>query len=300
MRWLQIRFEAQQSDVALIETLLEQLGAASVILDDAADQPLLEPLPGETPIWDQVIVTGLFNDHEDDPIDADSLIGFVSAQAPTVRAFYDYLEEQVWERAWMDHYEPIQCGERLWIVPEWLTPPDPSAVNLMLDPGLAFGTGNHASTFLCLQWLDAEPLKGKTVIDYGCGSGILGIAALLLGAEKVYATDIDPQAILATRQNAEINGVADRLWVDLPEQFNQHYPDLCSDVIVANILAGPLAALAPEFGRRSQAGARIVLAGLISEQVEGLQHAYSTWFNLNELATREENWCRLSGTRNSA
>lgn len=297
MRWLQIRFETTKTDVALIENLLENLGAVSVILDDAADQPLLEPLPGETPIWDQVIVTGLFNDDEHNPIDAESLVNFVSAQAPTVRAFHEYIEEQVWERAWMDHYEPIQCGERLWIVPEWLTPPDPNAVNLMLDPGLAFGTGNHASTFLCLQWLDAEPLKGKVVIDYGCGSGILGIAALLLGAEKVYATDIDPQAILATRQNAEINGVADRLWVDLPEALDQQLPDLQADVVVANILAGPLAALAPEFARRTPTGARIVLAGLISEQVDDLQSTYATWFDLSELAMREENWCRLSGTR---
>lgn len=297
MRWLQIRFETTKTDVALIESLLENLGAVSVILDDAADQPLLEPLPGETPIWDQVIVTGLFNDDEHDPIDAESLVNFVSAQAPTVRAFHEYIEEQVWERAWMDHYEPIQCGERLWIVPEWMTPPDPNAVNLMLDPGLAFGTGNHASTFLCLQWLDAEPLKGKVVIDYGCGSGILGIAALLLGAEKVYATDIDPQAILATRQNAEINGVADRLWVDLPEALDQQLPDLQADVVVANILAGPLAALAPEFARRTPTGARIVLAGLISEQVDDLQSTYATWFDLSELAMREENWCRLSGTR---
>ncbi|MFZ3192292.1 MAG: 50S ribosomal protein L11 methyltransferase [Moraxellaceae bacterium] len=297
MRWLQIRFETTKTDVALIENLLENLGAVSVILDDAADQPLLEPLPGETPIWDQVIVTGLFNDDEHDPIDAESLVNFVSAQAPTVRAFHEYIEEQVWERAWMDHYEPIQCGERLWIVPEWLTPPNPNAVNLMLDPGLAFGTGNHASTFLCLQWLDAEPLKGKVVIDYGCGSGILGIAALLLGAEKVYATDIDPQAILATRQNAEINGVADRLWVDLPEALDQQLPDLQADVVVANILAGPLAALAPEFARRTPTGARIVLAGLISEQVDDLQSTYATWFDLSELAMREENWCRLSGTR---
>ncbi|MEY2864599.1 MAG: hypothetical protein RLY58_2306, partial [Pseudomonadota bacterium] len=245
MRWLQVRFEVTRAEVELLETLLETLGAVSVILDDAADQPLLEPLPGETPIWDQVIVTGLFNDDETNPIDPDMIENFVKAQAPTVRAFHEYLEQKVWERAWMDHYEPIACGERLWIVPEWLEPPEPNAVNLMLDPGLAFGTGNHASTFLCMQWLDGEDLAGKTVIDFGCGSGILGIAALLLGAKQVYATDIDPQALLATRQNAEINGVADRLWVGLPEAFDQQLPDLQADVIVANILAGPLAALAP-------------------------------------------------------
>jgi ribosomal protein L11 methyltransferase len=293
MRWLQVRFEVTRDAVNLLETLLETLGAVSVILDDAADQPLLEPLPGETPIWDQVIVTGLFEE-DADPV---MIENFVKAQAPTVRAFHDYLEQQVWERAWMDHYEPIACGERLWIVPEWLEPPEPNAVNLMLDPGLAFGTGNHASTFLCMQWLDGEDLNGKIVIDFGCGSGILGIAALLLGAKQVYSTDIDPQAILATRQNAEINGVADRLWVGLPEAFDEQLPDLQADVIVANILAAPLAALAPEFARRAHAGTRIALAGLISEQVDGLKDRYAPWFDLNELATREENWCRLSGAR---
>lgn len=301
MRWLQIRFQVKKPDVELVELLLNSVGAASVILDDAADQPLLEPKPGEMPIWDDVIVTGLFNDDENDPIDPSRIEGFIREQLPHARAFHDYVEEQVWERAWMDHYEPIQCGERLWIVPEWLSPPDANAVNLMLDPGLAFGTGNHASTFLCLQWLDQEAqagrLQGKTVIDFGCGSGILGIAALLLGAAKVYATDIDPQAILATQQNAVLNGVADRLWVDLPEALEQQWPTQQADVVVANILAGPLAELAPEFARRSQAPARIVLAGLITEQVEGLQQAYAPWFDLNELATREENWCRLSGTR---
>ncbi len=308
MRWLQIRFETTKNDVTLIETLLESLGAVSVILDDAADQPLLEPLPGETPIWDKVIVTGLFNEFVDSvnidfavdesaPTDPEQIIAFVQAQASTVRAFYEYLEEQVWERSWMDHYEPIQCGTHFWIVPEWMTPPDASAVNLMLDPGLAFGTGNHASTFMCLEWLGKTDLKDKVVIDFGCGSGILGVAALLLGAKQVYATDIDPQALLATRQNAAKNGVDHKIWVGLPEEFNKQFPKLKSDAIVANILAKPLISLAPTFAESIHPDGLIALAGLIEEQVTDVREAYAPWFNLNEEAFRDGNWCRLSGHR---
>ncbi len=297
MRWLQVRATATRHEVQLLETLFNTLGAVSVILDDAADQPLLEPLPGEMPMWDRVIVTGLFNDSSDDPAPDPALIeAFVAAQVPTAVLRHEHLAEQVWERAWMDHYAPMACGERLWIVPEWLTPPDPHAINLLLDPGLAFGTGNHASTFLCLQWLDQTDLKDAVVIDYGCGSGILGIAALLLGAKQVYAVDIDPQALLATRQNAERNGVAERLWVGLPETFADQLSTIKAGVIVANILAGPLAALAPTFAAHSRVGTRLAMAGLIDEQVDDLRAAYAPWFDLHGLAMRDGNWCRLDGT----
>ena len=293
MRWLQIRATVTKVQVALAETLMESLGAVSVILDDAQDQALLEPLPGETPLWDHVIVTGLFTD------DADvvQLEGFLALQLPDVVIVHDYLEEQVWERAWMDHYEPIQCGERLWIVPEWLTPPNPQAINLMLDPGLAFGTGNHASTFLCLQWLDQQDLTDKVVIDYGCGSGILGIAALLLGAKQVYGVDLDPQAVLSTMQNAAINKVEGKIWAGLPEEFEQQFAGLTADVIVANILAGPLSHLAETFSELAKPNALIAMAGIIEDQVDDLRVSYANWFDLHTLARREENWCRLSGER---
>ena len=296
MRWLQVRTEVSKAQVELAETLFESLNAVSVVLDDAADQPLLEPLPGETPIWDQVIVTGIFEEDADPAM----IEGFLKTQLDAVRVFHDYLEEQVWERAWMDHYEPIQCGERLWIVPEWLTPPNPEATNLMLDPGLAFGTGNHASTFLCLQWLDKQDLQDKVVLDYGCGSGILGIAALLLGAKQVYAVDLDPQAVLSTRQNAAINHVDDKLWVGLPEEFEAQFPQLKADVIVANILAGPLEMLAPTFAGLIKPEGAIAMAGIIEEQVKSMINTYAKWFNLHTLETREENWCRLSGERLSS
>ena len=293
MRWLQVRTTVAKDQVQLAETLLESLGAVSIILDDAQDQALLEPLPGEMPLWDQVIVTGLF--HED--ADIEQLEGFLSTQLSGSSVRHEFLEEQVWERAWMDHYEPIQCGDRLWIVPEWLSPPDTNAINLMLDPGFAFGTGNHASTFLCLQWLDKQDLTDKVVIDYGCGSGILGIAALLLGAKQVYAVDLDPQAVLSTQQNAALNQVGDKIWTGLPEEFEQQFPNLQADVIVANILASPLMHLAETFAELAKPEALIAMAGINTDQVEDLRQSYAKWFNLHTLEHREENWCRLSGER---
>lgn len=297
MKWLQIHITVHQDQVDLTETLLMSLGAVSVTLDDAENQDLLEPLPGETPLWNKVIVTGIYQDDEHDPVDASKLEAFIHAQLPDAPIRSEVLEDQVWERSWMDYYEPIQIGEKFWIVPEWLEPPEADAVNIKLDPGLAFGTGNHASTFLCLQWLGKTDLKDKIVIDYGCGSGILGVAALLLGAQKVYATDIDPQAVLATQQNAELNGVQHNLYVGLPEEFNQAFKGQKADVMVANILAGPLMALAPEFSTLIKSEGEFALAGVIEEQVADVSSVYSEFFDIVEVEKREENWCRISGRR---
>ncbi|MDN5418900.1 MAG: 50S ribosomal protein L11 methyltransferase, partial [Acinetobacter sp.] len=235
MKWLQIHITVEQAQVDFTETLLSSLGAVSVTLDDAENQDLLEPLPGETPLWNKVIVTGIYAQEEGEDIDVTALETFIRTQLPTEPMRSEFLEDQVWERSWMDYYEPIQIGEKYWIVPEWIEPPEADAVNIKLDPGLAFGTGNHASTFLCLQWLGKTDVKDKVVIDYGCGSGILGVAALLLGAKKVYATDIDPQAVLATKQNAELNGVLENLYVGLPAEFNAEFKNQQADILVANI-----------------------------------------------------------------
>lgn len=297
MKWLQIHITVDQAQVEFTETLLMSLSAVSVTLDDAEDQALLEPLPGETPLWNKVIVTGIYQQDEQDPIDVDTLEAFLKAQLPEAPIRHEELEDQVWERAWMDYYEPIQIGEKFWIVPEWLEPPEADATNIKLDPGLAFGTGNHASTFLCLQWLGKTDVKDKIVIDYGCGSGILGVAALLLGAKKVYATDIDPQAVLATKQNAELNGVLDRLYVGLPEEFDQEFTPQQADVLVANILAGPLMALAPEFANLLKSDGEFALAGVIEEQVTDVSRVYSEFFDILDVEKREENWCRISGKR---
>ncbi|ENX48695.1 MULTISPECIES: 50S ribosomal protein L11 methyltransferase [Acinetobacter] len=297
MKWLQIHITVDQAQVDFTETLLMSLGAVSVTLDDAEDQALLEPLPGETPLWNKVIVTGIYQEDDQDPIDVEMLQAFLKEQLPDAPIRHEQLEDQVWERAWMDYYEPIQIAENFWIVPEWLEAPDSNAVNIKLDPGLAFGTGNHASTFLCLQWLGQTDLKDKIVIDYGCGSGILGVAALLLGAKKVYATDIDPQAVLATKQNAELNHVLDRLFVGLPEEFNAEFKSQKADVLVANILAAPLMALAPEFATLLKSEGEFALAGVIEEQVADVTGVYSEFFDIVHIEKREENWCRISGKR---
>ncbi|MCU4304853.1 50S ribosomal protein L11 methyltransferase [Acinetobacter ursingii] len=297
MKWLQIHITVDQAQVDFTETLLMSLGAVSVTLDDAEDQALLEPLPGETPLWNKVIVTGIYQEDDQDPIDVEKLEAFLKEQLPDAPIRHEQLEDQVWERAWMDYYEPIQIAEKFWIVPEWLEAPDSNAVNIKLDPGLAFGTGNHASTFLCLQWLGQTDLKDKIVIDYGCGSGILGVAALLLGAKKVYATDIDPQAVLATKQNAELNHVLDRLFVGLPEEFNAEFKAQKADVLVANILAAPLMALAPEFATLLKSEGEFALAGVIEEQVADVTGVYSEFFDIVHIEKREENWCRISGKR---
>ena len=297
MKWLQIHITVEQAQVDFTETLLSSLGAVSVTLDDAENQDLLEPLPGETPLWNKVIVTGIYAQEDDEEIDVDALITFITAQMPEAPLRYEFLEDQEWERTWMDAYEPIQIGEKYWIVPEWMEAPEADAVNIKLDPGLAFGTGNHASTFLCLQWLGKVDLKDKIVIDYGCGSGILGVAALLLGAKKVYATDIDPQAVLATKQNAELNGVLENLYVGLPEEFNKELKNQKADVFVANILAGPLMELAPEFATLVKSEGEFALAGILEEQVADVSSVYSEFFDILQIEKRDEHWCRISGKR---
>lgn len=299
VKWLQIHITVDQAQVDFTETLLLSLGAVSVTLDDAEDQALLEPLPGETPLWNKVIVTGIYAQEDGEEIDVAALEAFIQLQMPDAPLRSALMEDQAWERTWMDAYEPIQIGDKFWIVPEWMQAPDADAVNIKLDPGLAFGTGNHASTFLCLQWLGKTDVKDKIVIDYGCGSGILGVAALLLGAKKVYATDIDPQAVLATQQNAELNGVLENLYVGLPEEFNAEFAHQKADVFVANILAGPLMALAPEFSTLIKSEGEFALAGVIEEQVDDVSRVYSEFFDILDVEKRDENWCRISGKRHT-
>ncbi|MDU6435567.1 MAG: 50S ribosomal protein L11 methyltransferase, partial [Pantoea sp.] len=205
----------------------------------------------------------------------------------------EQIEDKDWEREWMDNFHPMRFGERLWICPSWRDVPDPDAVNVMLDPGLAFGTGTHPTTSLCLSWLDGLDLAGKTVIDFGCGSGILAIAALKLGAAQAIGIDIDPQAIQASRDNAERNGVADRLSLYLPHQQPEN---LQADVVVANILAGPLRELAPLISVLPKTGGHLGLSGVLASQADGVCEAYADRFTLDPVAEKEE-WCRITGVR---
>ncbi|MGB4344068.1 MAG: 50S ribosomal protein L11 methyltransferase [Moraxellaceae bacterium] len=291
MSWLQLKIDTTKAQAPVLEELLETLGAAAVLMEDSADQPLLEPPPGATPLWDATRVIGIFTvDSEMDAI-IEFLEGQLGEALPPHRV--EVLEDKDWVRAWMDHYHPMRFGDRLWVVPSWTPPPQPDAVNLLLDPGLAFGTGTHPTTALCMEWLDSLDLQGKTVIDYGCGSGILAVAALLLGAKEAWCVDNDPQALTATRNNAEHNGVGERVHVFMPDDM----PDMQADVIVANILAGPLAMLAPVMAAHSHAGTHIALSGIIRPQVDELREVYGEWFDMDGLAIKEEDWCRLSGIR---
>ncbi len=305
MAWQQLHLQCEKANVDLAEALLLEAGALSIALDDAGDQPLFEPLPGESPLWDEVILTGLFDASADNGSHQvlEQLSHEIGAQVQASHLWLTAVTDKDWEREWMSNYHPIECANNLWIVPNWLKPPKPEAVNIIMDPGLAFGTGYHATTRLCLDWLTQEDLSEKIVIDYGCGSGILGVGALLLGAKRVYAVDIDPQAVLATNQNAERNGVASQLQAFLPEDFRT----FCSEqalapvnMIVANILAKPLIELAPYFATLIQSQGRIVLAGLIESQTEQVSAAYSPYFALDPKhafsAQEDQHWQRLSGT----
>lgn len=292
MSWLQIRLDANPDSATALEDALLEAGAVSVTLEDNADQPLFEPALGETPMWKQTRVTGLFV-ADTDMVAVLAQLNAALGELPKHRI--EILEDRDWIREWMDSYQPLQCGEKLWICPSWREPTDPDAVNLLLDPGLAFGTGTHPTTWLCLNWLDGQDLKGKTVIDYGCGSGILGIAALLLGAERMIAVDTDPQALQATQENARRNNIAaERLSCYLPEDLPQ---SLHGDVLLANILAGPLMELAPRLADCLDPGSPICLSGILQSQGSTLTEGYSPWFDALESQQREE-WLRISGLRN--
>ncbi|HEY7885397.1 MAG TPA: 50S ribosomal protein L11 methyltransferase [Cellvibrionaceae bacterium] len=291
MPWLQLKIITTRPRVEHLEDSLLTIGAASVTLEDNADQPILEPALGETPLWDQVRITGLFEaDINLASIEA-TLKARLGGQLPEL--YWEQLEDKDWEREWMSNYHPICCGDRLWICPSWLSPPEPDKVNILLDPGLAFGTGTHPTTFLCMQWLDAEPLAGKSVIDYGCGSGILGIAALKLGASGAVGVDIDPQALIATADNTARNQLAAEA---MPVFLPQNAPNEPADIMLANILAGPLAELAPILTQMTKPGGRLCLSGILATQAEAVMAAYRNHFDFDPVAQKEE-WVRLSATK---
>ncbi|BCO12545.1 ribosomal protein L11 methyltransferase [Aeromonas hydrophila] len=290
MPWIQIRINATAKTADKVSNMLLGRGAQAVTFMDAKDVPVYEPMPGETPLWGETEVMGLF-DAETDP--APTIAFFQQIFGEDVGYKVEQLEDKDWVREWMDHFHPMQFGERLWICPSWRDVPNPDAVNVMLDPGLAFGTGTHPTTALCLQWLDGLDLAGKTVVDFGCGSGILGIAALKLGAARVIGIDIDPQAIQASRDNAERNGVADQIELYLPADQPQ---DVKADVVVANILAGPLRELAPLIAGHGKAGSLMALSGVLESQAPELETIYGQWFEMDPTAVKEE-WCRLSGRK---
>ncbi len=286
MPWLQLHTVTDRAGAPALEDAMLDAGAVSVTLSDHEDRPIFEPGVGETPLWERVDVTALF----DPDTSKDRVLKRLGLPEGSCR--WELLEDREWERAWIDRFQPLQCGERLWICPSWCDPPAPDAVNLILDPGLAFGTGTHPTTRLCLQWLEAQGPDGVTVVDYGCGSGILGIAALLLGARRVVAIDNDPQALTATRDNLRRNNLDDAsLETCLPGDI----PQLKAGLVVANILAGPLVEMADEIYPLLADGGKLALSGIMPHQVEAVKAAYPGIDFAPTVA--DEDWVRLDGIK---
>lgn len=293
MPWIQIKLNATNDNAEAIgDMLMEETGAVSVTFLDAKDTPVFEPLPGETRLWGDTDVVALY----EADMDTSLILQQIKASNMLAEGFahkVEQVEDKDWEREWMDNFHPMQFGRRLWICPGWREVPDPQAVNVMLDPGLAFGTGTHPTTALCLEWLDNLDLSGKTVIDFGCGSGILAIAAIKLGAAKVIGIDIDPQALLASKDNAARNGVEDQIEVYLPKDQPE---GLVADVVVANILAGPLRELSPIIKGLLKPGGQLAMSGILDTQAESVAEFYRDDLELDPIAEKSE-WCRISGRK---
>jgi ribosomal protein L11 methyltransferase len=291
MPWLQVRLAITPEQAATYEDALLEVGAVSVTFMDAEDQPIFEPDLGTTPLWSNTHLLALFEGDADGEQVLAHLRLLTGDELPEHQV--ERIEDQDWERSWMDNFQPMRFGRRLWIVPSWHAAPEPEAVNLLLDPGLAFGTGTHPTTALCLQWLDDQELSGCNVLDFGCGSGILAIAALLLGAERAVGTDIDPQALEASRDNAGRNGIDPARF---PLYLPQDLPAERADVVVANILAGPLVQLAPQITGLVKQGGRLALSGILAEQADEVRAAYAEAFELDPTA-EQDGWVRISGIR---
>lgn len=294
MPWIQLKISTKQENAEDIGSLLSDSGAGAVTFMDGKDDPIYEPTSHSVQYWPSTEVIGLY----DGEFDMDAVLAHLRQTELLGRNFsyqLEHLQDKDWEREWMDDFHPMQFGEKLWICPTWCDVPEPAAVNIILDPGLAFGTGTHATTALCLQWLDSAEVAGKTVIDYGCGSGILAIAALLLGAKSVIGIDIDPQAIAASKANAERNGVAERLFLYLAGQ----QPECSADIVMANILAEPLTELRPVIASCCKDGGSLVMSGILDTQVARIAEAYTPEFSLCPPVLDKE-WARIAGRKRSA
>ena len=291
MPWIQLKINSQAEYAEQIGEMLSANGAQAVTFVDAKNTPMYEPKPGEVMLWPDTQVVGLY----DAQYDMSRVISQLSKSKVLGKNFnhkLDQLEDKDWEREWMINFHPMQFGERLWICPSWRDVPDPNAVNVMLDPGLAFGTGTHQTTSLCLRWLDRLELSEATVVDFGCGSGILGIAALKLGAQRVVGIDIDPQALLASQDNANRNDVGEKIELYLPE----HQPELKADVVLANILAGPLRELRTVITEYCKTGGKLVLSGILDNQAQDINDLYSHDFEMEPIMIDGE-WARVSGVK---
>lgn len=291
MPWIQAHLTTDKEKAPLVELLFENLGALSVTLLDAEDEPLLEPKPGELPLWQHTQVTGLF-DGDTDLDGLRSQINQALNSDVTTNLRLEILEDQAWERAWLENFKAMRFGQRLWICPQGQQAGSDNAVVVELDPGLAFGTGTHPTTALCLEWLDGQSLEKKTLLDFGCGSGILAVAALCLGADQVIGTDHDPQALQASRDNALKNGVSDHLIL----HDSTSLPRQPVDILLANILAGTLIELENLLAKLTLPGGTIVLSGILTDQAQAVSDAFSPDFDMQPPRILED-WVLLEGTR---
>ena len=307
MPWLKLILESTEELAPDFDDLLIELGAVAVTLTDNADHPLFEPPPGTTPLWNQTRIEALFEFSTDMDVVTHLLKNHIKKAHPEFKLIYkiEALEDQQWEKVCMDDFKPMCFGNRLWIYPSWSKKPDKNITAIKLDPGLAFGTGTHPTTAMCLEWLDAENLKEKNVLDFGCGSGVLAIAAGLLDSQKVIAIDNDPQALIATRDNLKKNHLEKKVGVYGSEEFNQQLiknpaslPFTKADLLIANILAGPLQQLAETLINLVKPGGKIVLSGILDQQKEDLMTTYAPSCQFLNIQQKEE-WCLLEATLKS-
>jgi len=291
MTWLELSVRVSRQNASLVETLLQNQPLLALTLTDDADDPVLEPGVGETPLWPSVCVTALFTG--DTPVEPlTRMLSLVPGVDWPHQVSFRRFGDQQWERLWMDRFKPMQFGRDLWIVPGESAVPVPALHVLRLDPGLAFGTGTHPTTRLCLEWMDGHDFDGETVVDYGCGSGVLGITAAIKGAKTVICVDNDPQALTATRDNAQRNTVADTIGCLAPEQFEP----LQADVVLANILARPLVELAPRLSASLRPGGFLVLSGILEEQAAEVEIAYTGTFTKLDKKIMD-GWVLLTGSK---
>lgn len=289
MAWQRLLIHTSRDSAEAVSGMLATLGASAVTLEDSGDEPLFDQLDDRRPLWEHTTVAGLFPEDADCAQIGNTIIETLGLDPPPAFRF-EALADQPWERVWLEHFRPVHIHGSLWICPTSMNAPDPAAVTVHVDPGLAFGTGTHPTTRLCLEWLARHAVTGKTIIDYGCGSGILAIAALKLGARHALGTDIDPQALDVARDNAVRNGVGEDLQLLLPAALPV---ELVADIVVANILAQPLIELAPQLKKRVRPGGWLVLSGLLAAQAVEVQRQYDEDFDLE--CRQRDGWALLAG-----
>lgn len=297
--WPEVRVSTTVEHAEEVEQWLFAAGALSITFRDDKDEAILEPAPGEFRLWESLNLVGLFAQGAiEDDVHAALLLAAAADNYKAPVYAISQLQDTAWERTWMDTFKPMQFGRQLWVCPSHMDAPDPNAVNVRLDPGLAFGSGTHATTAQCLQYLgNATPapcsVQGMDVIDFGCGSGILAVAAAMLGARHVRAVDIDPQALEATRRNADVNNVNESITTGLPSLLSD---ETNCDLMLANILCEPLLQLAPTFAGLIRSGGVLVMSGVLVEQIDSIRLGYNEWFNFDQIESQDD-WALLIASK---